>query len=622
MRDRVSLPPQARHAVDLVNEGPAAPAASATSLSLAPHPVADETSAAAPLPWLAIFWVSGVSIFGLRMLAGMIQLRWRRKSSSPAPAPIANAAMELCRQLSIRVPVAVLMAHRHAMPMTWGVLRPAVLLPPDAEEWPESRLRAVLLHELSHLRRADVLTGTIAMFASACHWFNPVAWFVFHLMQSDRELACDDAVLAEGMLPSDYASHLLAISGGDPASGVPTALASAMARTGGVEERIVTVLDAGISRHRMSAMTGWAVSIAALVTASVVGSVQLLIAEPQDQSPPGPPGIDINGPMTFQTASHACVATVAENGTSGHLHLVDLKDNSLIWSIDTALPPHDRPLMSKGHVLLMTSDRTLHCYAIADGALRWSHETDQEAEYFLDAVQYDGQGGSIVILATLGGDQITLDVETGNGKMISYLIESDERELHIGPSLQSSGSLTGFMIESGEEVPPQFRDAYLNQRPTGYINDPQHLLAKEVRSKLVESLRGSSLERNQDTQVFILNQNQKFPLVTTDYGLWTDDARGLTIAYYLGDQSRVRSWPGGIRVPEFRNQTPSFELMAFLDSIDEPMEPQSKFADMVNPDEWNVIVQGSGHVFPVSHEARTSGDAERSGYFIVTIQPE
>ncbi|MGK0184906.1 MAG: beta-lactamase regulating signal transducer with metallopeptidase domain [Verrucomicrobiales bacterium] len=584
-------------------EPPAAQISIAEVITPAPSP---------PFPWLVMIWAIGVSIFVMRLAFCAFQLRRWHTLSTVVPPAIASTAEKLCKELHLRVRVAVRMSHIPVMPMAWGIFRPTVLLPPEAEEWSSSRLRAVLLHELSHVRRGDVLTGTIAMLAASIHWFNPVVWFVFRRMQSDRELACDNAVLAENMLASDYATHLLAIGAGHPTCKDPLMLASTMARADTVEERIVTVLDASISRRRLNALAGWTVSLVVLAIATVVGSVQLLAAAPQNEAPLG---IDINGPMTFQTARYAAVATLSSDGTSGHLHLVDLKDNSIVWSVETTLPPHDRPLMGKDHVLLMTSNRTLHCHAIADGALLWSHQTDEEDEYFLDAIQSNAPHDVRAILATLSGTQIILDVKTGERSSIGSFFGGAQSGQPIGASDQ--------------EVPPQFRDAYLEQRPTEYINDPQHLLAKEVRTRAVESLRNSSLIRSKDTQVLILDQYQEFPSGSLgqpgEVNMWTDDGTGRVIAYFSGDLDRTRRRVHSDQLSVADTRPPSFDLMIFLEMLDGPMDPQSKFTDTINPnavegdpffsdtDDWDVIAVGGRHVIPVAQFTEETTEA-RSGY--------
>ena len=79
--------------------------------------------------------------------------------------------------------------------MTFDLLRPAVLLPSDSAGWPDSRRRAVLLHELAHVRRGDAATQLLARVALAFHWGNPLAWTAWGEFLKERERAADDLAL-------------------------------------------------------------------------------------------------------------------------------------------------------------------------------------------------------------------------------------------------------------------------------------------------------------------------------------------------------------------------------------------------------------------------------------------
>jgi len=63
-----------------------------------------------------------------------------------------------------------------AMPMMCGVLRPVIILPAGAGQWQAERLRAVLLHELLHVRRRDLAAQAVAQAACCLYWFHPLAW--------------------------------------------------------------------------------------------------------------------------------------------------------------------------------------------------------------------------------------------------------------------------------------------------------------------------------------------------------------------------------------------------------------------------------------------------------------
>jgi len=98
------------------------------------------------------------------------------------------------------------------MPLTWGILRPVVLLPEGAREWPPARLRSVLLHELVHVERLDLLAQAIAQAACCLYWFHPLAWMAARQLRKERERACDDLVLSAGARPVTYADQLLEIA--------------------------------------------------------------------------------------------------------------------------------------------------------------------------------------------------------------------------------------------------------------------------------------------------------------------------------------------------------------------------------------------------------------------------
>ena len=96
--------------------------------------------------------------------------------------------------------------------MTFGVLRPTVLLPEEARTWSGERRRVVLLHELAHVLRGDAATHLLARTALALHWWNPLAWTMWREFLKERERATDDLVLGAGTAASDYAGHLLEIA--------------------------------------------------------------------------------------------------------------------------------------------------------------------------------------------------------------------------------------------------------------------------------------------------------------------------------------------------------------------------------------------------------------------------
>ena len=79
-------------------------------------------------------------------------------------------------------------------PMTLGLLRPVIVLPPEV---PEADLPLILRHELCHIRRRDLWYKGLMLLANAVHWFNPLVWLMAGAIERDTELACDEASLAQ-----------------------------------------------------------------------------------------------------------------------------------------------------------------------------------------------------------------------------------------------------------------------------------------------------------------------------------------------------------------------------------------------------------------------------------------
>ncbi len=238
-------------------------------ISETPSRASDAPSASArkPLSWSAILlgvWMIGALLIVSRLMAGVVAVQWMsRRTEHVTEAPWLAQARSLAAELGISPRIVFLRSKGAAMPMAWGLLRPAVLMPADADDWPADRLRIVLLHELAHVKRHDCLTHMLAQMSCALHWFNPLAWIAARHVRTERERACDDLVLAAGTRGSDYADQLIEIARVMRAGRFPAVLAGAslaMAHRSELEGRLMAILDpsvprAGLSRFRTSAAT-------------------------------------------------------------------------------------------------------------------------------------------------------------------------------------------------------------------------------------------------------------------------------------------------------------------------------------------------------------------------------
>ena len=137
-------------------------------------------------------------------------------------------------------------------PLTWGVVRPVVILPESCEAWSDAQAYEVLIHEGGHVRRHDCLTQLLASAACVLYWFNPLVWLAARQMLTERERACDDQVLLAGARASDYANDLLDLARTFGAPWSTSQVTTAMARRSQIAGRLLAVLDPHLERGATS----------------------------------------------------------------------------------------------------------------------------------------------------------------------------------------------------------------------------------------------------------------------------------------------------------------------------------------------------------------------------------
>ncbi len=177
------------------------------------------------------------------------------------------------QRLGLRTKVALKQHFETITPMVAGLFRPAIVLPFDAHTWSVERRMPVLLHELAHVKRWDVLTQTMGFLACALNWFNPICWYGLSQMRRLREMACDDLVLMSGQRATDYADVLLDIARAYRHPGFSTTVG--MAHRSSVENRILAILDRARSRVSLTRQTFRAFLLSAAALVLVVGSLRL-----------------------------------------------------------------------------------------------------------------------------------------------------------------------------------------------------------------------------------------------------------------------------------------------------------------------------------------------------------
>lgn len=263
-------------------------------------------------PWstrLLLVWLTGAVMVAAAFTLDVLRTHLLACAAVPEGDLLVEEAEVIAASLGIARDVRLVTWDGPAMPMTWGALRPVVLLPASARGWDAGRRREVLLHELAHVRRGDWAARLLAALVCALHWFNPLAWMAARRLRDEQELACDDAVLAGGASASAYASSLLEVARSlrSPSRGLSAATV-AMARPSQLTGRLLAILDESRCREPLAA--GRPGRIAAMLT--------LLIAIPLAAAVPARRELALSRAIDAEVASkvHGAIAAGVKGGVS------------------------------------------------------------------------------------------------------------------------------------------------------------------------------------------------------------------------------------------------------------------------------------------------------------------
>ena len=150
----------------------------------------NETGSSIPI-WTVI-WAVGALICFLFFAISYIRCRREFQTSLPVENDFVKSWLithKIKRQIAIR------QSSRICAPLTYGFLRPVILMP-KGTDWNDTKsLPYVLAHEYVHIRRFDAFTKLVLVVALCIHWFNPLVWAMYILANCDIELSCDDAVV-------------------------------------------------------------------------------------------------------------------------------------------------------------------------------------------------------------------------------------------------------------------------------------------------------------------------------------------------------------------------------------------------------------------------------------------
>jgi beta-lactamase regulating signal transducer with metallopeptidase domain len=178
---------------------------------------ASSSAISVPGAWaldILFIWAAIAGVLLLRVGAGLVQLRTLRASCTAIdPATLDPLLQATLREFQSVRRVTLCHSDRLQVPTAIGFVKPLVVIPSWAQhELSSIELNSILIHELAHLRRFDDWTNLAQQILKALLFFHPAVWWIESHLALEREMACDDAVLASTGNPHGYAQCLVSIA--------------------------------------------------------------------------------------------------------------------------------------------------------------------------------------------------------------------------------------------------------------------------------------------------------------------------------------------------------------------------------------------------------------------------
>ena len=210
--------------------------------------------------YLAAAWMLAILFSLARFIHGFVELRRLRSAcrelSRQELHPELQRILAECKR-----PVSLLESDEVQVPTAIGFVRPAVVLPRGMrEDLTPAELTQVVLHELAHLRRYDDWTNIVLQSVKSVLCFHPAIWWMEKRLALEREMACDDAVLAETGSARAYAECLTRLAERNFLRRTAALAQAAVSRAGRTTlARVTRILDS--SRPAKAPARAWALSL-------------------------------------------------------------------------------------------------------------------------------------------------------------------------------------------------------------------------------------------------------------------------------------------------------------------------------------------------------------------------
>jgi len=270
--------------------------------------------------WLVTVWFAGVLLFSLRTAGGFfVVARLRRRDSHPVTAGLLGLCRDLHQRLGITRAVRYCESLHLDAPAVLGWFRPVVFLPVSAlTGLTEAQLRAVIAHELAHIRRFDAFVNVFQVAVETLLFYHPGVWWLNKRIRAERENCCDDVALSVCGNPAEYARALALMEEWRVAPSLAMAanrgpLASRVARLLGLGEKGSGLRNAGVAFGLLCVVTAMMAANALFGIVRPVSAHSLFsLQKPALEVSGGEPVITITAPRAEPQAKPAQKAAPAQ----------------------------------------------------------------------------------------------------------------------------------------------------------------------------------------------------------------------------------------------------------------------------------------------------------------------
>jgi beta-lactamase regulating signal transducer with metallopeptidase domain len=219
-----------------------------------------------------IIWLFGTLLILMRQIFGLYGAYKLTKEADDLKSSFwHHLLIRFLEAVSVKKKVDLYQHKKVKIPLTWGWLKPVVIMPNGSNSWTTEQRESALYHELSHVKRRDFLVMMLARISLGLYWFNPLSWLVYKLMSKEQEKACDEMVLKTGIKPSAYAANLLSIRRSIKLPwNPPAAVLGAMGRSQ-LNDRLLTILKQKFRLKEVKMRTKIFFSVLVILTITLLG---------------------------------------------------------------------------------------------------------------------------------------------------------------------------------------------------------------------------------------------------------------------------------------------------------------------------------------------------------------